>query len=77
MLEENEETYQLSAFLTENLPTSILWYVVIIRQQVFQKEIYSYMFKQEKMQQNLEAIVENLEEALIMVNGNSIEYINN
>ena len=35
------------------------------------------MFKQEKMQKNLEAIVENLEESLIMVNGTSIEYINN
>ena len=55
---------------------SLIWFFVIFKQQVFQKELYTQLIKQFKTQKNLEAIVENLEESLIMVKGSAIEYMN-
>ena len=53
MRREGDPEYLFSGYLKTNLPLAIVWYVVITRQQVFQKEIYSNMFKQERMQKNL------------------------
>ena len=69
-------SYSIVSYLINWGLFCVVWIYLLCYQQAFQKEVHNQLFKQKQTQKHMHAIVENLEESLLTVNGQCIEFLN-